>query len=118
MRTAGIQQYLRSLSAALSLAFREKNRLPGQLATNLGEKGKFCESAITVADVRDAMMGCSGNKSPDLDGVLYEFYNCKADLFGGVLALLYCNWQQHWSITYLGNCREVTLLKKTQTKEA
>ena len=77
---------------------------------------EFCEMPITAEEIRDAMTGCAGEKSPGLDGLPYEFYYHLPDLFGGLLADVYCNWQQNGRIPSSVSRGVVVLLRKDPNK--
>jgi hypothetical protein len=77
---------------------------------------EFCEMPITAEEIRNAMTGCAREKSPGLDGLPYEFYYHLPDLFGGLLADVYCNWQQNGRIPSSVSRGVVVLLRKDPNK--
>lgn len=73
-------------------------------------------TAITVMDVRNAKAVRTGDKSQGLDGLCYEPYYNKTNLFRGVLAVVYCNQQQHGSVSSFVSRGAATLFKKVPNK--
>ena len=62
------------------------------------------------------MKGCVRDKSPGLDGLPYELYVQMPDLFGDLLADVYCNWQQNGRIPSPVSRGVVVLLRKDPNK--
>ncbi len=75
-----------------------------------------CEKPITADEIRMAVSGCAKNKSPGLDGLPYELYTNMPDLFGDLLADVYCNWQQNGRIPSSVSRGVVTLQRKDADK--
>lgn len=68
---------------------------------------KFCEKSITTTEIQEAIC-----KTPDFDGLRYEFCVFMPDLFGDLLANVYRNWQQNGRLPSAVNWDVMILLKK------
>lgn len=56
-------------------------------------EAEFYDGSITAAEVKEVLFECPGDKSPRLDGLLYEFYKSIPDLVGNILVSVYAKWQ-------------------------
>lgn len=66
---------------------------------------------INCVEIQNAMMHCTGRKLPGVDDLLDKLYYYMPNLFGDLLADIYCNRQQNIIPSSVSQ-GEVALLKK------
>lgn len=71
---------------------------------------------IIAAEIQEAMKGCAKGRLPGLNGLSYEPNISMPDLFAGILADAYHDWQQNRRITIFICHGAVALLGKDPNK--
>lgn len=70
----------------------------GRLVQLSAMEAEHCEMLVIAFGTRETMASCTRVKLPGLAGLPYALYVYMPDLFGDLLANVYCNWQQNGRI--------------------